>query len=678
MSSRKFSANRLVALQFLALVLPVGLLLLVQTVADGRRAAALELSRPLRVHAPEARAQYKTFFTGVADAVDAGSLSASSFQALLAADLELQALARAGGDPKLLGDLVAKLDALARDVPNNADLPTLLKLRDRMRGADEATKSIAAEFDRRDEAVMQAAIQSAHFQQIAVAIAIVVTAIMTLWFVLAAQRRLAARQAADQIIAEESLRLKNALDNCSVGIMVADTAGAIVYANRSVVDQLRIAAPHLVNERSALDGVALASLSAKGLDAVLNGGRAELGIGSRTLRVSSELVRANDGRAVGLVLEWSDRTEQVALEHEVATIVDAAARGEFDRRIVLPERAGRRANAGFYGSLVTGINRLLETAEANLDDVGRMLEALAHGDLTQRIEHDYRGTFGKLKDYSNRTADRLEEIVGQIKSAAEAISAAAVEIAGGNSELSTRTEQQLAGVQSTAHSMAEITEIVRGTGEQAHSADRLAAEADAVANNGGAVVTQIIRTMNDISAASAKIADIIGVIDDLAFQTNILALNAAVEAARAGDHGRGFAVVAAEVRSLAGRSAGAAREIRTLIGASVETVDAGTRLVNSAGKSMTDIVAAIERVSTIVRGIAQASANQTAGVERVDHAIAQIDDASRQNAALVQHAAEAAHSLETQAAFLVESVAVFRLNAQRCELGAAGGTTRAA
>jgi len=177
--------------------------------------------------------------------------------------------------------------------------------------------------------------------------------------------------------------------------------------------------------------------------------------------------------------------------------------------------------------------------------------------------------------------------------------------------------------------------------------------------------------MNEIATASGKIADIIGVIDSLAFQTNILALNAAVEAARAGDHGRGFAVVAAEVRSLAGRSANAAREIRALIGASVNTVDAGTTLVESAGRAMGDIVAAIERVSSIVREIAQASASQTAGVERVDQAITQIDDATRQNTSLVQNAAEAAHSLENHAAFLVDSVAVFRLNSERSEPPAA-------
>ncbi len=671
MTAGKFNSNRLVTLQFLVLVLPVVLLLVVQTVADGRRAAALEYSRPLRVHSQEARAQYKTFFIGVTDAVDTGALSSAAYQSLLTCNTELQALIQYGADPKLLGDIVPRLNALVHDLPRNADLPTLLKLRDRMREADVATQKLAAEFDARDEAVMREAIRSARIQQIIVAIAIVVTAIMTLWFVMAAQRRLTARRVVDQKIAEESLRLKNALNNCSAGIMVADPAGVIVYANRAVAQQLHIATPDLVKEGAPLEGLAMDSLSAHRFDAVMKGGRAEFDIGNRTFLISGDLVRAEDGREVGLVLEWSDRTEQAALEREVASIVEAAARGEFDRRIELSKKSGSQTNTEFYAPLVSSINRLLETAEANLDDVAKMLEALAQGNLTQRIKGDYRGTFGKLTDYSNRTADRLEEIVGQIKSVAEAINLASGEIVGGNADLSKSTEEQLADVQSTAHSMAEITEIVRGTGEQARSADQLAAQADTVANSGGEVVTQIIRTMTDISAASVKISDIIGVIDGLAFQTNILALNAAVEAARAGEHGRGFAVVAAEVRSLAGRSAEAARQIRTLIGASVKTVGAGTALVNSAGTSMSEIVAAIARVSAIVRGIAQGSAKQTDGVELVDRAIARIDSASRQNAALVQLATEAAHSLEMQAALLVDSVAVFRLNAPSSETGGA-------
>src|SRR5882672_5740953 len=261
MQSRTLNANRLVVFQFLVLVLPVGILLLLQTVADARRAAALEHSRPLRVNAQEARNQYKAFFAGVADAVDSGSLNASAFNSLTAADAALRDLTNSGADPQLIDNAVSAIDSLTKDVPSGVDLATLLKLRDRLRAADAATKVVAEEFDHRDEAVMKGAIRSAHIQQIAVPFAIVVTGIMTLWFVIAAQRRLTARLEADRKIAEESLRLRNALDNCSVGIMVADPAGIIVYANRSVADQLRTAAPELLaNAGNSLDGIALASL----------------------------------------------------------------------------------------------------------------------------------------------------------------------------------------------------------------------------------------------------------------------------------------------------------------------------------------------------------------------------------------------------------------------------------
>jgi methyl-accepting chemotaxis protein len=612
------------------------------------------------VHAQEGRAAFKTFMAGVVDAVDAGSLNGAAAEALNASSEHFKQLAGAGADPAVLKDVVPSVAQLAAEVAKGRDLNSLMKLRDPMRAADTLTEAVATEFDRRDAAVMQDAIRSAHIQKFAVIIAVVITFLMTAAFIVASQRRLQAQIAADRRIAEESLRLRNALDNCSVGILVADSAGVVVYANRSVCEQLQTAAPALMAGQAAgsLDGTSLAAIAGRSDAALRAGGHVELELGGRLFRATSEPVRNSDGAVVGLVVEWNDHTEESALEREVAAIVEAASNGEFNRRITVTSGG---AKGGFHEQLVGGVNRLVATSEVSLDDVARMLEALAKGDLTQRIERDHKGTFGKLKDYSNRTADRLEEIVGQIKGAAESIDSAAGEIASGNAELNERTVEQSEGVQSTARSMAEITGLVRSTGEQANQADRLATDAAKRAGEGGEVVGEIIRTMADISGASRKIADIIGVIDSLAFQTNILALNAAVEAARAGDHGRGFAVVAAEVRSLAGRSADAAREIRALIGASVETVDAGAKLVDSAGKSMDDIVASIGRVSAIVREIAQASASQTAGVEQVDQAIAQIDSATQQNSALVEQATAAAQELAQQADLLVDSIAVFQL-----------------
>jgi len=655
-------ANRLIALQFLAVVLPILLVLIGQTIADAYRAAALDRSRPLRVFAQEARADYKAFLFGVGDAVDSGTLGSAAVDALKSSLHHMQELASAGADSTVLRDAVPSLASLAGSLEKSGDLPTLMKLRDPVRAADALTKSIADEFDARDAAVMQQAIQSAKLQRIAVIIATILTGALTVFFVIRSQRRLQARLAADRRIAEESLRIRNALDNCSTGIMVVDPAGTVAYANRSLTEHLRVAVPDVAASTAAnsIEGLPLQRFAGSHEGELRAGGRVDASLGSRTFRVTSDLVRTQDGRAVGCVLEWNDRTEQAALEREVAAIVDAASRGEFDRRIALPEQTGGQ-NA-FYAALIGGINRLMQTSEASLKDVSQMLEALADGDLTHRISADYRGTFAKLKDFSNRTADRLQEIVGQIKASAEEIDTAAGAIADGNTELKGRTDQQAQGVQSTARSMAEITGVVRGAGERAHEADRLASDASKVARDGGQVVSSIIRTMSDIAGSSRKIADIIGVIDSLAFQTNILALNAAVEAARAGDHGRGFAVVAAEVRTLAARSAEAAREIRALIGASVQTVDSGAKLVDSAGHSMEAIVTAIDRVSGIVRAIAEASASQTSGVEQIDLAIAQIDEATRMNATLVEDAATSASSLKQQAAFLVDSVAVFRLD----------------
>ncbi len=660
----KSRPGRLVTLQFLAVALPLAVVLAVQTIADARRANAIERSRPVRVLAQDARTEFKTFLFAVSDAVDTGTLSSSAVDALRTADGHAHALAVAGADPEVLKDAVPRLDALTAELGKTADLATLMRLREAVRAADGLTKDIAAEFDRRDAEVLQSATTSVHRQQLAVVGAVLLTFALTLAFVIAAQRRLRARRAADDRIAEEGLRLRNALDNCSVGLMVTDADGQILYANRSVAAQLRLASPDTAawREGASLAGIALTDVAGSAAAELLREGRAQLTIGRRIFRVASDVVLAGDGRPIGRVLEWNDGTEQVAIEREVATVVDAAAHGELDRRIAVPERADGSANASFLAALAEGMNRLVATNEASLDDVAHMLEALARGDLTERIERNYRGTFGRLKDYSNSTADRLAASIGQIKAAVDAIDAVATRIAGGNAELKARTEQQTEGVQATARSMAEITGIVRDTSDRAHEADRLASAATAAATGGGEVVGQIVSTMSDIATSSGRIAEITSVIDSLAFQTNILALNAAVEAARAGEHGRGFAVVAAEVRTLAGRSAEAAREIRALISASAETVDSGSRLVASAGERMSEIVASISRVSGIVREIAEASATQTAGVEQVHRAVSQVDEATRQNADLVHDVAESASELERQVTFLVDSVAVFRLN----------------
>ncbi|MBB6589699.1 MCP four helix bundle domain-containing protein [Ralstonia solanacearum] len=286
--------------------------------------------------------------------------------------------------------------------------------------------------------------------------------------------------------------------------------------------------------------------------------------------------------------------------------------------------------------------------------------AMAQGDLSRTIAvqaHDQTSLLAKLKDMQGS----LSGIVATVRNNAESVATASAQIAQGNQDLSHRTEQQASALQQTSATMDELGSTVGNNAENARQANQLAVGASSVAAEGGDVVSQVVGMMKGINDGSKKIADIIGVIDGIAFQTNILALNAAVEAARAGEQGRGFAVVAAEVRSLAQRSAAAAKEIKTLITSSVEQVERGTALVDRAGATMEQIVDAIQRVSNIVAEISSASTEQSSGVSQVGQAVSQMDEATQQNAALVEESAAAASSLQSQAQQLVQAVAVFKL-----------------
>jgi methyl-accepting chemotaxis protein len=291
-----------------------------------------------------------------------------------------------------------------------------------------------------------------------------------------------------------------------------------------------------------------------------------------------------------------------------------------------------------------------------------LAEQVAAGDLTQRIEANTKDETGALLRALRHMNDSLVAIVSQVRSGTDTIATASSEISAGNLDLSVRTEQQAGSLEETAAAVEELTGTVRQNADNARQANQLSITASEVAIQGGAVVGQVVQTMGSINESSKKIVDIISVIDGIAFQTNILALNAAVEAARAGEQGRGFAVVASEVRTLAQRSANAAKEIKELITASVDKVDSGTRLVDQAGATMEQVVSSIRRVTDIVAEIAGASAEQSAGIEQVNRAVGDMDASTQHNAALVEQSAAAATSLQEQASRLAGTVSVFRLD----------------
>ena len=313
---------------------------------------------------------------------------------------------------------------------------------------------------------------------------------------------------------------------------------------------------------------------------------------------------------------------------------------------------------------IAGAVAFSRTVVNPLDNAVRVSQAVAGGDLTVAQHVQGKDEIAMLLNALHAMQQSLSRVVAGVRHNADSVAMASTEIAQGNNDLSARTEQQASALEETSASMEELSSTVQANADNARQASQLAADASVVAVRGGDVVSEVVSTMRGINDSSKQIADIIGVIDGIAFQTNILALNAAVEAARAGEQGRGFAVVASEVRSLAQRSAQAAKEIKGLIHTSVERVEQGTALVDQAGSTMTDVVAAIQRVTHIVGEISAASAEQSQGVAQVGEAITQMDQVTQQNAALVEESAAAADSLKLQARQLVDAVAFFRVSAQ--------------
>ena len=462
------------------------------------------------------------------------------------------------------------------------------------------------------------------------------------------------RERKEQEQANENLRVKRALDNVATNTMIANHEHNIVYMNKSVVQMMSNAEGDIKKDLPHFDSRALLganidifhkdpSHQRSMLERLTSVYKTEILVGGRTFGLVANPIIDGDGVRIGTVVEWSDRTAEVAIESEVNELVMSAGQGDLSVRL---QEANKE---GFYLRLTQGLNELVSIVDGAVSDTAQMLDGLATGDLTRRVTTEYQGAFDKLKQDANATANKLTEVLNRINSSASLVASGAEEISQGNTDLSQRTEEQASSLEETASSMEEMTSTVRQNADNAKIANGLAEETCDKAMLGGEVVNRAVSSMSAINESSKKISDIIGVIDEIAFQTNLLALNAAVEAARAGEQGRGFAVVAGEVRNLAQRSAGAAKEIKDLIRDSVGKVEDGTILVNESGETLKDIVASVKRVTQMISDIAEASVEQSSGIEQVNKAVAQMDEMTQQNAALVEEASAAGESMSEQA-----------------------------
>ena len=472
--------------------------------------------------------------------------------------------------------------------------------------------------------------------------------------------------------AQETLRIKAALDATSINIRIADTDGNLIYLNPALISTLKQIQDEIRKKTPSFDASNMLGKSVgvfyddpqaavERLKNLHTERQSDIVIGGRHYWLITNPIFNMHGVQEGTVGQWIDKTDELNAQQEVSELVNSAAAGDLSHRIAL------EGKSGFFLNLAQSVNQMVATTDGVINETVSALVRIANGDMTQQIETQYQGAYELIKDNANLTIQRLTDIVSEIKAVAHATNVSATEIAAGNIDLSQRTEEQASSLEETASSMEQMASTVKQNADNARQANMMATEASQVAIKGGKVVSEVVVTMSAINASSKKIVDIISVIDGIAFQTNILALNAAVEAARAGEQGRGFAVVATEVRNLAQRSAAAAKEIKQLIGDSVDKVADGTKLVEDAGKTMDEIVLAVKMVTESVNESASASQEQSVGIDQVTNAITNMDEVTQQNAALVEQAAAAASSMEQQTQELIDSVAVFQLPEQEEE-----------
>jgi methyl-accepting chemotaxis protein len=462
----------------------------------------------------------------------------------------------------------------------------------------------------------------------------------------AVQSRLKAAAAA----AQENVRIKNALDKCSTNVMIANADCEITYMNESVSSML---ARNESDLRKALPNFDARKLIGANIDVfhknpshqrnmlahLRSTHRTQIKVGNLTFSLIANPIIDAAGKHVGTVVEWADRTQEVAVEQEVAEVVEGAAAGDFSRRIAIEDKAG------FFLNLAKGMNNLMATSEAGLTDVARVFAGLVKGDLTQRIEGQYHGLFGKLKEDANSTGEQLSRIIGDVRSSASQLTAASEQVSATAQSLSQSASEQASSVEQTSASVEEMSASIAQNADNAKVTDAKANKAAKEAKEGGEAVVQTVSAMKQIAAK-------IGIVDDIAYQTNLLALNAAIEAARAGEHGKGFAVVAAEVRKLAERSQVAAREIGELAQSSVSVAE-------KAGSLLEQMVPSIRETSDLVQEISAASEEQTSGVSQINGAMSQLTQATQQNASASEELAATAEEMSGQAEQLQQLMGYF-------------------
>ena len=452
--------------------------------------------------------------------------------------------------------------------------------------------------------------------------------------------------------ARTNLRIRNALDKCTTNVMIADVDLNIIYMNETVTAMMQRNEAEL---RKVLPQFDARTLIGRNIDvfhknpahqrhllaALKTTYKTQIQVGSLYFGLMANPIVDAQGNRLGSVVEWADRTAEVGVEKELAAVVEAASQGNFSERLVL------EGKTGFFANLSTGMNQLMETSEQGLSDVADVLAAFAEGDLTRRIERDYQGLFGKVKDSANSTAENLTRVMGEVRAAADALTGAANQVSATAQSLSQAASEQAASVEQTSASIEHMSASISQNSDNARVTNGMATKASKEATDGGSAVSQTVVAMKQIASK-------IGIVDDIAYQTNLLALNAAIEAARAGEHGKGFAVVAAEVRKLAERSQEAAKEIGDLAANSVSTAE-------RAGKLLDEIVPSIQKTSELVQEIAAASSEQSDSVVQIGGAMGQLNKATQQNASASEELAATSEELSGQAEQLQNSMAFFNI-----------------